>query len=104
VQAKGLLEYTVVFPVYFHVRSENTARLHVWPLFGVQTFDDGAVVEYSTLYPFFRFTTFSRSPLEDELYVRDTPHLSSSSSKRMVTSVDGATSAINQTLRAGKGV
>jgi hypothetical protein len=72
-QAKGLLEYTVVFPVYFHVRSENTTRLHVWPLFGAQTFDDGAVVEYSTLFPFFRFTTFSRNSIDDEQHVRDPP-------------------------------
>jgi hypothetical protein len=58
-----LPEYTVVFPLYFYVRDENTTRLHVWPVFGVQTFDDARVVEYSTLYPFFRYTTFA--PTDD---------------------------------------
>eukprot|EP01087_Luapelamoeba_hula_P014280 TRINITY_DN4162_c1_g1_i2.p1 TRINITY_DN4162_c1_g1~~TRINITY_DN4162_c1_g1_i2.p1 ORF type:complete len:1195 (-),score=140.37 TRINITY_DN4162_c1_g1_i2:33-3617(-) len=49
--------YTVVLPFYWNLRlSADTHRIHLWPLFGKQSFNFGTQVEYSVAYPFFKYT------------------------------------------------
>lgn len=53
-------EYTVnVFPVYWQARKENYSYLHIWPFFGVSR--DQNTKEYSTIYPFFRYSYNSKN-------------------------------------------
>jgi len=57
----------VAFPLFFHVCNENTSRLPLWCLFGVHSFEEGKVVEYSACSPFFRLTTFSHGDLNEPI-------------------------------------
>ncbi|MCZ6689492.1 MAG: hypothetical protein O7H41_07820 [Planctomycetota bacterium] len=54
----GLTERTILFPFYWHYRSDLWNYFHIWPLFGTEDWSEGGsrYRKVSTLWPFFSYT------------------------------------------------
>jgi len=81
--------YTCVFPVFFQTKSPTTHRFHLWPFFGRQTFEREKLIEYSTLYPFFKLTIQQNQDKGKErmLEMEEEAEEVEESDKRMVTPI-----------------